>query len=866
MLGNFSWSEFGILFAAGLLGLMISTPSMVAVLKTFIPTSVWQGNALEQVTSSLLRQSVKLALAVGLGLPLAHEIGMHLPLLESFLASSPDGFNIWATLLPGLILGIILGILGLFFLPPSPLSHWQTLSATLREGITEELFQRFFLLSLLTWILTKGWHTTDNLPTIIDLWVANLCVAIPFAILSLFDWTDFRAIIRKKNSPFLVIKILVFESAAGGVFGYLFWQNGLEAALLAHVICSLIPKLRKPDELRLSSGVTLGKALSADQALEVFIQAPIEELRIVLEREASVLLTKSTEKLFDHLIRDTEKRSNKQLTNRLNLRRMLLAEARKKGISQAWTHFQTRQRQVMEAAQRAEIERNALWEQCALRPGNVVKVRDIKASAETQENPAWQIYPAQTRKVPLFFPTTLRSWLLLTSYREQRSFLEAHLELLCYESTQHLEHMLEQAQTHVNDLTQISGGTAAVEEAIQDLQAHLELLDDIRARGGTIETIREAYINAHGGFTLDIPTWLLEVLAKLEQHSAPQTAQSRAAILREALIRAQKDAAVEPEVLAELQNELVNTLRINSEPWQAQSLEEIREAQKATLQVFTRERYPRQWVRTCSLIEGNQFQTRNWQDREAQELVADVDELVKQGKEFSRKNDLRQGVACFERAAKHERENVEVWSNLGALYARQGRFAKALLAFEHTLTLQPDNARVLMGKASVLESLKRDDEALTIYTSALAIESSDPLLWHSKGSLLDKMEQYENAVQMYNQALALNPELLPTWVNKGHSFVRLGRYEEALAAYECALHITEQHAAPWSGKGTILLLLNRYEEALTALDQALALDAEDGGTWENKASVLKILKRDSQANDAGRRARELDPTFPGYSW
>src|SRR5216684_2301385 len=90
---------------------------------------------------------------------------------------------------------------------------------------------------------------------------------------------------------------------------------------------------------------------------------------------------------------------------------------------------------------------------------------------------------------------TLLSWLNQPNDREERRFLETHPELLTHESECILKGLI--------------GGSFP--DKAQSLRNHLKLLHDARIRGGSVAAVREAYVNIHGGFNLDLPPWLEEV-------------------------------------------------------------------------------------------------------------------------------------------------------------------------------------------------------------------------------------------------------------------------------------------------------------------------------------------------------------------
>src|SRR5216684_425305 len=202
---------------------------------------------------------------------------------------------------------------------------------------------------------------------------------------------------------------------------------------------------------------------------------------------------------------------------------------------------------------------------------------------------------------------TLR-WFVHSSYqqstfREGRRYLENHRSLLNPLSENILEHKLVMAEQQ----RKLGHSPKEVETALRELRDHLFLLRDARKRGTNVAAVREAYVNAHGGLTLDIPPWL----EKLEQQwkvlyregLSEQITSRLVSILREALVRAEDNSQVAPETRAEMQNMLGGALEELSVD-QEQACEEAIAAFEKALQMYTLDRYPHLYAMTQRNLGG----------------------------------------------------------------------------------------------------------------------------------------------------------------------------------------------------------------------------------------------------------------------
>ncbi|HEX9038342.1 MAG TPA: CPBP family glutamic-type intramembrane protease [Ktedonobacterales bacterium] len=247
----FSWPEFIILFVAALIGVACIIPyslelSREAVAKAIerLRRPLWVVLLLQSVQNAVL-----FGLATGLGLLVAHQIGLGAPLLEGLLAGRDVSAPALAMLAPALILGVGSSVLMLvleitIFWPrlPSKMRDefpipalWKRLLAGFYGGIDEEILLRLFMLSLLAWLLGFLWHMPDGHPAPGAFWVANILAAVLFGLGHL---PATAALV--KLTPLLVVRAILLNGVVGVATGYLYIQYGLEAAILAHFAADLV--------------------------------------------------------------------------------------------------------------------------------------------------------------------------------------------------------------------------------------------------------------------------------------------------------------------------------------------------------------------------------------------------------------------------------------------------------------------------------------------------------------------------------------------------------------------------------------------------------------------------------------------------
>ena len=258
----------------------------------------------------------------------------------------------------------------------------------------------------------------------------------------------------------------------------------------------------------------------------------------------------------------------------------------------------------------------------------------------------------------------VEQWLQTPDYRGERRFLEAYLELL----DPHTEDIL-------NDLII---QCAQQPDTVQGLRDHLTLLRDIVRRGKTITAIREGYVNAFGGLTLNLPLWLEKIEQQLDElRHAKRSSQTAdcLTLLRTALVRTQKEENTASEVLAALNSRLWSALEDAVGLDDQQRQEEEITCLQAALQIYTYARYPNQYAMAQYKL-GITYNDRI---------------------EGERRANLEQSIACYQETLRiYTRdafpvEYASINSSLGAIYEeriegeRRANLERAITCYQEAL-------------------------------------------------------------------------------------------------------------------------------------------------------------------------------------
>lgn len=198
---------------------------------------------------SFVQPTILLSIAVLLGVFLAHKVGLSAPLAEAISNKMAISPAIQPQLLPGMIGGLAGGIVltalqwsAKLLLPPNFVMKSEVLSSNtplftrlLYGGITEELMLRWGLMTLLVWI---GWRFFQRQAE-----PSTLCFIVAIALSALLFALGHLPLafgLETQVTASVIGYIIVGNSIFGLIAGYLYWRQGLEAAMIAHILVHII--------------------------------------------------------------------------------------------------------------------------------------------------------------------------------------------------------------------------------------------------------------------------------------------------------------------------------------------------------------------------------------------------------------------------------------------------------------------------------------------------------------------------------------------------------------------------------------------------------------------------------------------------
>ena len=73
--------------------------------------------------------------------------------------------------------------------------------------------------------------------------------------------------------------------------------------------------------------------------------------------------------------------------------------------------------------------------------------------------------------------------------------------------------------------------------------------------------------------------------------------------------------------------------------------------------------------------------------------MTDIQDLIKQGKDFLEEGKFEDALACFEQALLQNQTDPDLWNNKGVVLRSLGRYDEAIECFNRSLEIDPRDKR-----------------------------------------------------------------------------------------------------------------------------------------------------------------------------
>jgi hypothetical protein len=246
-----NWPLFLAVLLACVPGILVTIPSslrtIIRVAQERMPPDQEIPPRSTVILASSLQSLLLFAISAAIGTALAPRVGLGAPVFEALVA----GASLWPALQPMLLPSLVIGVSGAllfvaaYYLYFRRILDMETVQAMeelrngigmagrlLYGGIAEEVLTRWGLMTLFVWL--GSLLTGDAGPVV--MWVAIVISGVLFGLGHAPGYLAAGC----HRSPLFLTTMIGLNLWASLIFGWLYWQYGLEAAMMGHMLFHLV--------------------------------------------------------------------------------------------------------------------------------------------------------------------------------------------------------------------------------------------------------------------------------------------------------------------------------------------------------------------------------------------------------------------------------------------------------------------------------------------------------------------------------------------------------------------------------------------------------------------------------------------------
>jgi protein O-GlcNAc transferase len=186
-------------------------------------------------------------------------------------------------------------------------------------------------------------------------------------------------------------------------------------------------------------------------------------------------------------------------------------------------------------------------------------------------------------------------------------------------------------------------------------------------------------------------------------------------------------------------------------------------------------------------------------------------------------------------------QNLQAWTNLGAMLRNCGALPEAQVALQEALSLAPSN-RTILSNLSALHVLRGNADpniARTAFQYALAYDATNADALYNMGVLEAGDKNYESAIFLYQTCVRIQPRHALAWNNLGVVYQQVENIPFALECYKAAVATKPNFSLALNNLGVLYAAQGHSGMAERHLRAAIFNDQDYAEAYNNMGVLLR---------------------------
>ncbi len=263
---------------------------------------------------------------------------------------------------------------------------------------------------------------------------------------------------------------------------------------------------------------------------------------------------------------------------------------------------------------------------------------------------------------------------------------------------------------------------------------------------------------------------------------------------------------------------------------------------------------------------------------------------------FARK-EYDKAIVYYQRAAKYDSSNYDVYKNLANAYRKSNNYKKAIEAAKKSISINDKNPKAYIILGNIYYELGKYKKAIKTYRKAIDIAPANAAVHYNLGSALYKKgdefsaieyfkkagtldktgevayraysrigvlytdkKNYSDAEKYLRQAILLRPIDAISRYNLGISYLRQNKKNEAVKQFEKAAMVSAKNGNLLENIGDAFFALKDYDKSLKTYQDALALNKRNVRMYARIGEIYYEKKMLDRAFENYKKVTEIAPT------
>jgi tetratricopeptide (TPR) repeat protein len=222
-------------------------------------------------------------------------------------------------------------------------------------------------------------------------------------------------------------------------------------------------------------------------------------------------------------------------------------------------------------------------------------------------------------------------------------------------------------------------------------------------------------------------------------------------------------------------------------------------------------------------------------------------EYMTRGETLLSAGKMEKALEYFQKAEKEDPHHVELYINMGMIYANQDQLDTAEKIFKKALLVDKKCGEAYFHLGCVA-GLKGDlIQGIRYLDTAQADGYENSQLYFTLGLMYEEQVNTSMALRNYNKALGLDPARADVHLQKGNLLIREERREEAVEAFGVMVQNCPDYFEGYHFQCRLLSELGRFGDAEDVLKKGMELFPEETGFQVDQARILIVEEKLEEA-------------------